>query len=352
MQRSLIICLLLILSVSGPLPALAGALDTAAQHLQAGEYQKAYALLLPMGEAGDPVAQGYLGVMHLNGDGVPRDLEKSRTWLEKAAGQGNVRAMAMLGGMYRGVQGHPSFVPDMKLATDWLKRAAEANDLEAMNQLGILHYDNKAYEQAFIWLRKAADRDHPESQSFLGDLYRFGRSVKQDYVEAIRWYEKSATRNYSHALYMLAALHGQGLGTPRNRFKANAYYEKAAIAGHPEAKKYLVALKAEQEAERQMVIQGVSTDAEYGFNSKKVIHTGKRERTYLGKLRGPNGEELSHRRTGACAAYVDTSQPLGQAIIDCYEVTWEGLEKPKILFINRYKSEPLWVPQGFSVAPH
>lgn len=219
-------------------------LDTAVQHLQTGEYQKAYGLLQPLAESGNAAAQLNLGIMYLNGDGVKRDFDKSRAWLEQAADRGKVPAMVILSKMYRGGYGRPE---DTAQVAKWLKLAAKANDVESMNQLGILHYSQKEYDQALVWFRKAADRDHPESQSFLGDLYRFGRAVKQDYSEAIRWYEKSATKNYPHALYMLAVLHGQGHGTPADRTKANVYYEKAAAVGHPEAKKYISTKKVEPE---------------------------------------------------------------------------------------------------------
>lgn len=349
MMRSVISFLIFSL-VIGATPVLADDLDAAAQHLRTGEYQKAYALLQPLAEKGNPAAQRNLGVMYLMGDGVTRDFEKSRVWLEKAAGQGQVPAMVVLSNMYRGSEGHPL---DSKQAVRWLKQAANADDLESMNRLGILHYDQKEYDQALVWFRKAADRNHAESQSFLGDLYRFGRAVKQDYSEAIRWYEKSATRNYPHALYVLAVLHGQGRGTPADRVTANAYYERAAAAGHPEAKKYLTKpIGAEKTAERLVVIQGISTDPEYGYDSKKPVHAGSaaRQRAYLDVLRGPNGEKVTYTRTGGCAAYKDLSQPFGQAIIDCYQVSWEGLATPKVLFINLYKSESLWAPQGFTEA--
>ena len=350
MMRS-VASLLVFSLVTGVTPLLADDLDTAAQHLRAGEYQKALVLFRPLADGGNPFAQRNLGIMYLMGDGVPRDFEKSRAWLEKAAGQGQVPAMVVLSNMYRGSEGHPR---DARQAARWLEQAANANDLESMNRLGILHYDQKEYDQALVWFRKAADRDHPESQSFLGDLYRFGRAVKLDYAEAIRWYERSAKRNYPHALYVLAVLHGQGRGTPADRVMANVYYERAAAAGHPEAKKYLAKpISAEKTTEMVVVIQGISTDPEYGYDSKKPVHTGSaaRQRAYLGELRGPNGEKVTYSRTGGCAAYKDLSRPGGQAIIDCYKVAWEGLATPKTLFINLYKSEALWAPQGFTFAP-
>ncbi len=314
-MRNCLLSLILALGTSTAGTAMADDLAKAIQHLRAGEYAQAHQLIKPIAESGNPVAQRNLGIMYLRGDGIPRDETQGRAWLT---------------------------------------RSANAGDAPAMNELGVLYYFGhgmeKDYVQALAWFSKAAALDHPESQSFLGDLYRFGRAVPKDYRKAVRWYEKSASRNYPHALYMLGVMHGQGLGVEKNRDKATAYYRRAAAHGHPEAARMLAATTAPA-----LDIKGVSSDPEYGYRANKAIHTGgisaARQRAYLGRLRGPGGEALSYRRTGGCAAYQDPAQAFGQAIIDCYEVTWPGLAAPKVLFINLYRNEPLWAPQGFTLTP-
>ena len=39
------------------------------------------------------------------------------------------------------------------------------------------------------WLLRAANQGHVVAQVYLGNFYRDGKGVKQDYVEAFKWYE-------------------------------------------------------------------------------------------------------------------------------------------------------------------
>ena len=49
------------------------------------------------------------------------------------------------------------------------------------------------YVQAFKWYREAADKDHPDAQFRLGEMYVVGSGVKKDYVWAYTWYSLAAT---------------------------------------------------------------------------------------------------------------------------------------------------------------
>lgn len=343
----------LLMTVVVPCFVMADEFGAAIDFIQAGKFDKAKPILKNLANNGDVFAQKTLGTMYLRGDGFSKDIKQSAYWYNKAASSED-RNRAVVDSMYQmaiffgGYEGHPK---DFKKMFNWFSKAASIGDVESMNQLGIIYYDGngveKNYAEAFKWFSNAAKGNHPEAQSFLGDLYRFGRSVKKDYVEALRWYEKSANENYPHALYMLAVFHGQGLGVEKNREKANAYYNKAAKAGHPEAKKYLASLNA-----AGITIKGISEDPQYGLVLEKAIRTGnmdaKKQKAYLSKLLGPNGEPVQYKRTGACGAYQHEPAPFGQAFVDCYSVSYEGLNEPVVLFVDFYRSETLYVPIGFT----
>jgi hypothetical protein len=55
---------------------------------EAGEYEEAFRVLLPMAEAGDVQAQVRLGHAYYSGLGVPRDLKKACYWFRQGAAQG------------------------------------------------------------------------------------------------------------------------------------------------------------------------------------------------------------------------------------------------------------------------
>jgi hypothetical protein len=77
-----------------------------------------------------------------------------------------------------------------------------------------------------------------------------------------------------------------------------------------------------------------------------AIYAAARERRYLDALRGPVGELLQYKRTGSLPP-----EPDGRTIIDTYEVTYPGLEKPVVLYLDAYHfDDSLRAPRGFVCA--
>ncbi|WP_277871519.1 hypothetical protein [Winogradskyella wandonensis] len=38
---------------------------------------------------------------------------------------------------------------------------------------------------------------------------------------------------------------------------------------------------------------------------------------------------------------------MGKALVDVYEITYEGLKKPILLYISFYDTDKLYIPKGF-----
>ena len=102
---------------------------------------------------------------------------------------------------------------------------------------------------------------------------------------------------------------------------------------------------------------GNDTAASYGYTEANAIKVGgesyndgpRFEREYLNRLTGPNGEEISYHRTGSCCGFETENGIQGYGMMDKYEVTYEGLDKPVILYLNMYdphQGAPV-APQGF-----
>jgi TPR repeat protein len=86
-----------------------------------GDYATALREWKPLAEKGDAHAQFSIGLLHENGDGVPRDYTKARQWYEKAAAQNEARAQYYLGMQYAFGQGGPL---DLVQAHMWYNLAA------------------------------------------------------------------------------------------------------------------------------------------------------------------------------------------------------------------------------------
>jgi hypothetical protein len=95
----------------------------------------------------------------------------------------------------------------------------------------------------------------------------------------------------------------------------------------------------------------VSVTENYGLTDKTAIKTGggpKGQRAYLDKLRGPKGEKVKYKRIGSCCAFETPNAPWG-GMLDKYELTYEGLSEPVIVYLNMYDlpEGKLFPPAGF-----
>ena len=104
-----------------------------------------------------------------------------------------------------------------------------------------------------------------------------------------------------------------------------------------------------------MDITEYSENKDYGLDGKFPVKVGEKsvsnQRRYLASLAGPNGEELQFHRRGSCCAYKSKNGVLGgegNALVDVYEVTYEGLKKPILVYISFYDKENLYIPKGFT----
>ncbi|HET9371178.1 MAG TPA: hypothetical protein VFO19_13050 [Vicinamibacterales bacterium] len=93
----------------------------------------------------------------------------------------------------------------------------------------------------------------------------------------------------------------------------------------------------------------VSADAEFGRVPAKPIRVGgagvylaSRQRRYFESVRGPGGETVTATRRGSAP-----NAGGERGMVDVYEVTYEGLEKPLTLYVDSYHYESIAAPQGF-----
>ena len=112
--------------------AAAGPFEDGQAAYQRGDYAAAMSYWRPLAEEGHANAQGNLGVMYANGQGVPQDYAQALIWLRKAADQGDAVAQNNLGGIYYEGQG---ILQDFVRAHMWFNLAASrAEDAETREQ--------------------------------------------------------------------------------------------------------------------------------------------------------------------------------------------------------------------------
>src|SRR5208283_2142309 len=102
------------------------------------------------------------------------------------------------------------------------------------------------YTAAIKWYRKAADQGHADAQFELGRIYRKGAGVPQDYAETVRWFRMAADQGNPFAQSILGTMYYKGQGVPQDFILAHMWFNLAAAQGS------LSAQKGRDEAARKM----------------------------------------------------------------------------------------------------
>ncbi len=84
-------------------------------------------------------------------------------------------------------------------------------------------------------LRKKAEQGNADAQFGLAMMYRNGRGVTRDDVEAVKGYRLAAEQGYAKAQYNLALMYDKGSGVTRDDVEAWAWFNMAAISGDEDA---------------------------------------------------------------------------------------------------------------------
>ncbi len=152
MRRSLL-PLAFLLSLSFAPSAVAQTVEDGFAAHDAGDYEKAKSILLPLAEAGDPRAMNRIGLMHDFGKGFPKAPATACDWYEKAAELNYRNSQSNLGVCFDEGIGRPR---DAEKAIYWLTKAAEQNYTDAQVVLiRLLHQRDP--RKAREWGQQAAN---------------------------------------------------------------------------------------------------------------------------------------------------------------------------------------------------
>jgi len=263
------------------------------------------------GQMGDLSAQVRLGEAYGGRRGVDSHIQRSFSWLKKAAARGSMLAQRDLGIKYLQAE---LGAPDYAQALPWLQKAADRGSGAAQYELSLLYSDGKGVPKddglAYKWLFLAANstRDRIWGPDFAGKLkvladrmtvaqiadakaqaaafkalpptpeeevdtaWRAHRLVGDQ--DAFRTISERAEQGIAHAQFLLAVMYKLGEGAPRDPGKAVSWYRKAAEQGHAGAQ-YSLALAywngfevPQDDGEavvwmRRAAVQGLSVAQEY-----------------------------------------------------------------------------------------
>ena len=210
-----------------------------------GDYALALELLGPLAESGDPVAQNAMGVLYLQGWGVPSDPERAAAFFQRAADQGDVKGTMNLAHAYRMGNGVPA---SCQKARQLLEPHAQNGIPAAQVTLGAIYDEgcpdlSADPEQAFRWYAEAAAQSDPYGLGNMASMYALGLGVEQSYAEAIKYYREAAALGNGKAAYHLGRMYEIGQGVPPDSAQAKKWYLEAVQLGEQQAEQRLLALE-------------------------------------------------------------------------------------------------------------
>lgn len=196
--------------------------------------QKALEYTQRAAEADHLGAQCALGKLYVKGEIVDKDMTKAAEWIEKAAAQGEAEALFVLAASclqdpeIDAVSEYAlDYDRDEKRGFELLQQAAEAGSADALFCLYWCYRKGKYmvqdYELAFFTLcRSNQIKLTPNKVRLMGDAYRDGEGVAQDYKEAVACYEWAMGNDDITAIANLSQMYQEGKGVEKDQRKANA----------------------------------------------------------------------------------------------------------------------------------
>ena len=114
-----------------------------------------------------------------------------------------------------------------------LVAAPACTDFEAGKEA----YDRGDYATELQKWRPLAEQGDAEAQKYLGNMYRRGDGVPQDYQEAVRLYRLAAEQGHAKAQFNLGRMYAKGRGVPKDHVQAHMWLSLAAAQGDKRAPK-------------------------------------------------------------------------------------------------------------------
>lgn len=184
-------------------------------------------LFIKAAERGLAAAQFKLGSDLLNEN--PAQLN-GVAWLEKAASQHHVGALALLGLLYgRGEH----VAKDVAVAITYLERAAALGHIASHLRLAaFLRMQGAPVEEVIKSLVAAADGGSSDAELALAQMYFDGDGVDVDLPVGLTWLEKAASHGHPQALFDLGVRYCRGDGVSQDVTLGEKFYGEAGNAGH------------------------------------------------------------------------------------------------------------------------
>ena len=241
------------------------------------DFAKALKWLKKSAAQDNEYANYVLGIMYYNGEEVTRDVNmaekcflkavtdensysdvkvalaylycdrenysQAMEWAKKAADQGNVKGMYIVGMLYDSGWGVEK---DFTKAFQFYLRGAELGNAFMQYKVGAAYWQGMGVEvdmqKAKDWFLKSAEQGDEEGQWALGLFYV---ANSRDFAAAAPWFDKAAKQNHEQAQCALGKLYLTGIGMVKNEVEGMAWLMLSAAQGNQDAAETIKTLRSE-----------------------------------------------------------------------------------------------------------
>jgi uncharacterized protein len=206
-------------------------LDEGTAAYQAGDYELAFKILIPLALNNDMTAQIAIASMYSLGEGVEQSYVEAARWYRPAAEQGNLFAIHNLAMMLFSCRK----ISDLEEAVRWLLIAAQNGLCMSQSVLGDIYseaYDLpqevqekfKSIPEALIWYEKAGDGGFSYAYHRLGEILSIGQGIEKDEEKAFEYFLKAAQEGYEPSQEVLGKAYSEGLLTLSKDSEKSQYW--------------------------------------------------------------------------------------------------------------------------------
>lgn len=191
------------------------------------DYEKAKIYYEASGD--NPYAQIALGFLYEYGQGVEKNRRKAKELFQAAIDQGCEEGYC---GRARMAQDEGDYIRAFEYYITAVDGTEQLYVSGAMNYIGNMYRDglgvDQNYAKAADWYEKAVSLNNASAMNSIGYMYQHGLGVEEDYAKALGWYEKAVVLNNAAAMNNIGSMYRDGLGVKEDYAQALDWYEKAA----------------------------------------------------------------------------------------------------------------------------
>lgn len=251
--------------------------------IEAKRYTETIPDLRSLAEAGQPIAQFWLGYLYYKGWGMPQDMEAALTWSKAAAEQGLPFAQQVAGVL---LMDPKRSAADHGLGALWLNFAAKQGDQAAINALKTYNLRPNPNTPSLDAALKAFDAkdgakvlreakvfvdNHSGIAAYISGRVLFeGIGVETNPAAGIELLRQAARQQVGEFMELLARAYGEGRGIEKNPIEALAWARlavrntldaKHAATLAPTAARMRAAVSDQQAADLDKVLPAVAGES-------------------------------------------------------------------------------------------